>query len=168
MSVSPAVRAAWEANTRVNGVLLAHLTPEMLEAQTPGGGYTVARHLAHVINTVQYWGSLRDKARFEALPSAILARNEATGDVSVEHDLARIAEVWRETGATALDAAASEPEGTTLPPGEWESPHATPDAFLIHMMVHDAHHRGQMLLALKTNGHSLPDEDAVWGPWRGE
>ena len=83
MSVSSSVREAWEANTRVNGVLLAHLTPEMLEAQTPGGGYTVARHLAHIINTVQYWGSLRDKARFEALPSAIREYDEATGHVEI-------------------------------------------------------------------------------------
>lgn len=168
MSVSPAVRDAWTSNVRVNRVLLDHLTPEMLEAQTPGGGYTVARHLAHIINTVQYWGSLRDKDRFEALPSAVLNYDEATGNVEVEKDLGRIGSVQRETEETALDAATIEPEGVALPPGEWESPHATADAYLIHMMVHDAHHRGQILLALKTNGHLLPDEDAMWGPWRGE
>jgi hypothetical protein len=38
MSASPPVREAWQANVRVNQVLLEHLTPEMLEAQTPGGG----------------------------------------------------------------------------------------------------------------------------------
>ena len=168
MSVSPSVRDAWEANARVNRVLLTHLTPEMLGAQTPGGGYTVARHLAHIINTVQYWGSLRDKDRFEALPSAVISYDEATGNVEVEKDLGRIGAVQQETAATALDAATTEPEGVSLPPGEWESPHATPDSYLIHMMVHDAHHRGQILLALKTNGYPLPDEDAMWGPWRGE
>lgn len=167
MSVSPSVREAWRANARVNDVLLTHLTPEMLAAGTPGGGYTVARHVAHILNTVQYWGSLRDE-RLGALPSPIREYDEATGRVEVEMDLARLLDIKRQTETTALAAAEAEPDGAALPPGEWESPHATPDAYLIHMMVHDAHHRGQILLALKTSGFRLPDEDAVWGPWRGE
>lgn len=167
MSVSPSVREAWGANARVNNVILAHLAPEMLDAQTPGGGYTVARHVAHIINTVQYWGSLRDK-RLGALQSPVLEYDESTGKVTVETDLTRLADIKRQTETTALDVAETESDGAALPPGEWESPHATPDAYLIHMMVHDAHHRGQILLALKTNGFPLPDEDAVWGPWRGE
>ncbi|MEM6431914.1 MAG: DinB family protein [Deinococcota bacterium] len=36
----------------------------------------------------------------------------------------------------------------------------------MHMMVHDAHHRGQILLALKTSGHTLPDEGSFWMPWK--
>jgi uncharacterized damage-inducible protein DinB len=168
MSVSPTVRDAWEANARVNGVLLEHLTPEMLEAQTPGGGDTVAQHLAHILNTVQYWGSLRDEPRFKALPNPIRAYDEATETITPETDLERLADIKRQTEETALNVAELEPDDAALPPGEWESPHATSDSYLIHMMVHDAHHRGQMLLALKTAGHPLPDEDAMWGPWRGE
>ena len=168
MSISPAVRDAWAANVRVNEVLLAHLTPEMLAAQTPGGGYTVAQQLAHIISSTQYWGWLRDKARFEALPDPVLERDEEKGIFVVETDLARLLESQRQTETTALEVTESEADGVTLPPGQWESSHATPDAFLIHMMVHDAHHRGQILLALKTSGQPLPAEDALWGPWRGE
>lgn len=168
MSVSPSVRGAWAANARVNEVLLAHLTPEMLAAQTPGGGYTVAQHVAHMINTVQYWGSLRDEARFEALPSPINEYDEAKGVFTPETDLARLTDIKRQTEEEALDVSEGEADGTELLPGKWESPHATAEGYLIHMMVHDAHHRGQILLALKTAGHPLPDEDAVWGPWHGE
>jgi uncharacterized damage-inducible protein DinB len=32
------------------------------------------------------------------------------------------------------------------------------------MIIHDAHHRGQILLALKTAGHPLPNEDIFWNP----
>lgn len=167
MSVSPTVREAWQANIRVNQVLLDHLTPKMMDAQTPGGGYTVAQHLAHFIGTTKYWGSLRDKARFGALPDPFLEYGE-NGNFVPETDLARLGDIKRQTETTALDVAEAEADETELPPGKWESPHATPDAYLIHMMVHDAHHRGQILLALKTGGHALPDEDAMWGPWRGE
>lgn len=70
----------------------------------------------------------------------------------------------RETYEAVLGAAqAATQKGATA----YGESHDSPDAFLIHMMVHDAHHRGQILLALKTAGHPLPDEDAVWGPWRG-
>lgn len=167
MSVSATVREAWRANARVNRVLLSHLAPEMMAARTPGGGYTVAEHLAHMIACTQYWGSLRDRERFEALPDPALERRE-DGSVVPETDLARLGEIWRQTEATALEVSEAEPEGAELPPGRWESPHTTPDAYLIHMMVHDAHHRGQVLLALKAAGFALPDEDLVWGPWRGE
>ncbi|WP_232472200.1 DinB family protein [Deinococcus sp. DB0503] len=46
--------------------------------------------------------------------------------------------------------------------------HPSPAQFLLHMLTHDAHHRGQALLALKVNSFPLPGEDALWGPLRGE
>ena len=41
--VSESVKKAWQANGKVNAVLLEHLTPEMLSARMPGGGYTLER-----------------------------------------------------------------------------------------------------------------------------
>ena len=161
MSTSPSVRKAWAANGRVNGALLAHLTPAMMAAQTPGGGYTVAQHLAEFIGTTQYWGARFDKARFEALPDPVLEYHPDTGVFVPETDLARLADTKRQTETAALEAA----EAAT---DMGASPHSSPDAYLIHMMVHDAHHRGQVLLALKTNGYPLPDEHLMWGPWKDE
>jgi uncharacterized damage-inducible protein DinB len=34
------------------------------------------------------------------------------------------------------------------------------------MTMHDAHHRGQILLALKSEGFPLPDENKLWSPLR--
>lgn len=161
MSVSPSVRHAWAANGRVNGALLAHLTPEMLGAQTPGGGYTVAQHLAEILGTPQFWGARFDKDRMAGLPDPVLEYDPDTGVFTAETDLSRLADIKRQTEAAALGAA----EAAANMAG---SPHATPDAYLIHMMVHDAHHRGQVMLALKTNGHPLPDETKMWGPWKDE
>lgn len=144
--------------------LLEHLTPEMLDARTPGGGYSVARHLAHIVSSTKYWGSRLDK-NLGGLPNLFTVREDLDEDdpqaYISETDLARIREVLLETAAAAQEAAANAPEGFT-----GELPHSSPDTFLIHMMVHDAHHRGQILLALKTSGYPLPDEDLIWGPWK--
>lgn len=159
------VQTAWQANLKVNMALLEHLTPEMLGARTPGGGYSVAQHLAEIVGTTKYWGSRLDEARLGGLPDLYTIREDLDeGDIEAfvpETDLARIREVLLETAAAAQEAAANAPAGFT-----GDLPHSSPDAFLIHMMVHDAHHRGQVLLALKTSGHPLPDEDAMWVPWK--
>jgi uncharacterized damage-inducible protein DinB len=159
------VQDAWNANLEVNLVLLEHLTPEMLEARTPGGGFSVAQHLAHLVGTTKYWGSRFD-VRLKALPRLFTVREELPEDdleaFVPETDLTRIREVLTVTARAAQGASREAPTGDA-----GEPPHASADAFLLHMMVHDAHHRGQILLALKTAGYTLPDEDALWGPWRG-
>ncbi len=158
MMISETLREAWRANSRVNAALLEHLTPEMVHAPTPGGGYTVAQHLAEITGNVKYWGRRLDEARLGGLPD--LYDPEADGFVA-ETDLTRIREVVAQTYDTALEAAEAAKDKGKLP-------HPSVEAYLLHMMVHDAHHRGQILLALKTSGHPLPDEDLLWGPWRGE
>ncbi|WP_045234389.1 DinB family protein [Deinococcus pimensis] len=150
--------AVWQANARVNEILLDHLTPGMLTARTPGGGFTVAEHLAHMANVTRYWGSLRGEGAMTDLPSL---HDEATG--TTETDLARIRDAYARTRDAAWQAAFMTDGG----PNEWgEGPHASPTAFVGHMLIHDAHHRGQVLLALKTNGHALPDEEQLWTPLR--
>lgn len=159
MAISSSVQTAWDRNLEVNRALIHHLTAEMLAAQTPGGGYSVAQHLSHIVGVVKFWGTLLDPARLSALPdlpgpdSAILTEGP-------EADPTHILEVLEATAEAALAAAEARPQGSD------ELPHADADAYLIHMIAHDAHHRGQVLLALKTSGHPLPDEEGLWSPWR--
>ncbi len=136
----------------------------MLDACTPGGGYTAAQHLSHLVGSVKYWGSKLDDAHLGGLPDLTVHKNPSENDPDAfvpETDLKRIRAVFVETAEAARDAVKNAPEGFT-----GELPHASTDAFLIHMMVHDAHHRGQLLLALKTSGYALPDEDSRWTPWK--
>lgn len=76
---TPVTQDAWRANLKMNGVLLEHLTPEMLDARTPGGGYSVAQYLAHTTQVVTYWGWLRGGS-FDDLPKRYCDCNPATQD----------------------------------------------------------------------------------------
>lgn len=146
-------------NVRVNDVLCAHLTPEMMGAVTPGGGMTVAQHLAHMAGVTREWLSQLDEGAAAPLP--ILYDDTREDAFVAQEDPGRAAEVLRAVWGSALETALNA-EGTG------QLPHPSTAQFVTHMLIHDAHHRGQVLLALKVNGHSRPDEDAMWGPLRGE
>lgn len=167
MPLSPVVAQAWDADRRVTQALLEHLTPAMLDARTPGGGMTVAEHLAHVVGSTKYWGMELAPDPLGTLPDLVAddghpGDGRPAGAPAVEHDLAVIRAVYADTSAAARSTVDAAPAG-----GRGSLPHPSGEAYLIHMMVHAAHHRGQILLALKTNGFALPDEDALWSPWKG-
>ena len=153
------VTLAWNANAAINDIFLKHLTPAMLEATTPGGGYTVAQHLAHMVECLKSWASNLEVSAVNDLPDLYSNYDPATGRFDAEQNLERIHAVMKATRDTVLTTALNAKDPGNLP-------HATVGKFLIHMMTHDAHHRGQILLALKTNGHALPDEESMWLPWR--
>jgi uncharacterized damage-inducible protein DinB len=157
--MNPEILHAWTTNQAVNEVLLAHLTPEMLESSTPGGGYTVAQHLAHMVECTKGWGMQLEPSLLANLPDLYSNYDPNTGNFDAEMDLARIGAVMRETRQKLLETAQSASSNGNLP-------HASPSQLLFHMAIHDAHHRGQILLALKNEGFPLPEDAALWLPLR--
>ncbi|AFZ68134.1 hypothetical protein Deipe_2669 [Deinococcus peraridilitoris DSM 19664] len=153
---SGTLNLVWRTNAEVNDRLLAHLTPEMLPAVTPGGGFLVAQHLAHMAEVTKCWTSLLDQDAVRDVPD--LYETQAQEFVA-ETDLSR---TWEVLGRTrnATWQALQEARGVG------NLPHAPTAQFLTHLLVHDAHHRGQILLALKVSGHPLPADEALWAPWR--
>ncbi len=157
--ISPEIAFAWNTNNAVNAVLLEHLTPEMLEAGTPGGGYTVAQHLAHMVECTKGWGMQLGDSELKNLPDLYSNYDDETGHFDAEMNLGRIKSVMKQTRDLVLKTAQNAV-------GKGKLPHSSPAQFLMHMSIHDAHHRGQILLALKAEGFALPDENSLWMPLR--
>ena len=157
--ISPEIEFAWNTNNAVNAVLLEHLTPEMLEAGTPGGGYSVAQHLAHMVECTKGWGMQLEESELKNLPDLYFNYNMDTGDFDAEMNLERIKTIMTQTENVVLEVAKKAI-------GKGKLPHSSPAQFLMHMAMHDAHHRGQILLALKAEGFALPDENSLWMPLR--
>mgnify|MGYP001173882292 CR=1 FL=1 len=160
MAISTPVRELWEANNKVNANLLNHLTQDMMHARTPGGGMSVADHLAELTGTTEFWVSRLAGDRLRETPRTYeIVDDEVIAFTDVE--------LFRErmplSRAAVFEAADAVGDGET-----GDVPHTSADAVLLHMIVHDSHHRGQLLLALKTNGFGLPPEEAMWLPWRNE
>jgi uncharacterized damage-inducible protein DinB len=154
------ISKAWAANNAINDTLLAHLSsPTMLEAVTPGGGYSVAQHLAHMTECIKGWGMELESSGLKDLPDLYSNYDNNTGMFDAETNSDRIKSVMNQTRDAALEMAQHATSTGKLP-------HGSVDGFLIHMLVHEAHHRGQILIALKTAGHALPVEEAMWLPWR--
>ncbi len=155
MAVSQLVKEAWQINDEMNKVLLEHLTPEMLTIQTPDKTWSVAGYLAHLAGSKKWWGTHVNKQEVDKLPDLF----EKTGENYVaEKDSGRIKEVFEQTSKMLLETAERTDTKGTLP-------YASIDLYLIHIIVHDAHHRGQILLALRSAGYTPPDEDTFWGGW---
>ncbi len=155
MSINSMVREAWLANNKVNKVFLEHLTPEMLSIQTPAGGYTIAQHLADMSNAAKYWLSKLENANINAIGNLY---DENAEEFIAEMNLERIRQVFQETTDVILKELDNADASQLV--------HKSIESYMIHMLVHDAHHRGQILVTLKVAGHNIPEEDAVWMPWK--
>lgn len=155
MVISECVREAWQISEGMNKVLLEYLTPEMLTVRTPSEDWSVAGYLAHLAASKKWWGTYLDEEQVGRLPDLY---DETTGKIVSETNLARIKDVFKQTSKTIL-------ETVERADTKGKSPYSSIDVYLIHQTVHDAHHRGQILLTLRTAGYTPPNNNDFWGGW---
>ena len=155
MSISQLVKDTWQINDGMNEVLLEHLTPDMLSLKTPDKNWSVAGYLAHLAGSKKWWASHINKEDVASLPDLY---QEIEGSFVAEKDVEKIKAVFAETSKTLLESAERATNKGALP-------YVSIDHYLIHMTMHDAHHRGQILLLLRSAGYAPPDEDTFWGGW---
>ena len=156
---------AFDRNAEVNAALLAALTDADLQVPDGRGGWTVGKHLGHLAEFRSGWLSYIAPAHAEGIPSVI--EGGETDFVLTVSTVAELAEAFR-----AGDAAARAAVLESLDAGRsFERVYTShPAAFLLHTVVHDAHHRGQVLASLRAAGRTQAwldaVDDATWSVWR--
>lgn len=131
----------WRISSRINLYLLGAISEEALNDVPPTKGRSVGKIFAHVHNVRLMW-----------LASA--AEDLMEGLTKFEPDAA----VDLETLRSALEASADAVEvllARGLETGKIKGFKPHPLAFLGYLTAHEAHHRGQIMLALKANGHMV-------------
>jgi uncharacterized damage-inducible protein DinB len=155
MLVSQIVKDTWHINDGMNKVLLEYLTPETVKVEAPDKNWSIAAYLAHLASSKKWWISHINKEQAELLPSLF----HKTKDTFVaETNLEKIKDVFEQVSKTMLETAERADDKGILP-------YDSVDLYLIHMTTHDAHHRGQILLTLRTAGYRPPSDDDFWGGW---
>jgi len=141
----------WQIHNRINLYLLAAVAPEALGSVAASKGRSVGEQFAHLHNVRLMW---LKAARPELLAGLAKIEKEAAGES------ARLQEALEASGAAVAEllrhAAANGGMVKGFKPHVW--------AFLGYLVSHESHHRGQIALTLKLNGHAL-DKKVGYGLW---
>ena len=152
------MQETYAVNERMNQLLLEHLDPRAWRAQPPGSkGRTIAAIFAHVHNIRCKW--LRLSAPHLKRPPQ-LDRARCTQQ-QTKDAFAQSAALCSQMLAEALA-----PEGRIkkFQRDSWFSPWPPGVAMFAYMIVHEAHHRGQVCMLAHQLGFRLPDK-AGYGIW---
>jgi uncharacterized damage-inducible protein DinB len=153
------MQETFAVNQRINQLLLEQLDPQAWRAQLPGcKGRTIAAIFAHVHNVRCKW--LRLSAPHLKSPRR-LDRTRSTQQ-QAKQALSQSAALCSQMLAEALA-----PQGRVkqfLRDG-WAQPWSPGVAMLAYMIVHEAHHRGQVCMLAHQLGFRLPDRitSQMWG-----
>lgn len=149
--IAVALLRAYSASARVNEYLVERLDPSLWRAKPPGPKMrTIAALVAHIHNC----------------GLAYIRRAGPGGAVPADLDRFRVTQAAAVRALTAKRRAVQAVLGPALRRGGrvGGSPH-DPVRFLTYYMVHDGHHRGQMLLQARLLGHPI-SVNTMSGMWQ--
>lgn len=152
----------YAVNERINQLILEHLDPRAWRAKPPGKNTrTIAAIFTHMHNVRRKW--LRLSAPHLKLP-AQLDRSRST-QRQARAALKESARLCSQMLAEALDPQAVRVK-QFLRDG-WARPWPAGAAMVAYMIVHEAHHRGQVCMLAHQMGFRLPAR-AGYGMWTWE
>ncbi len=155
---------AFARNARVNRALLATLDMPILEYDDGTGGFSIGQHLADIVSFRREWLSRVSPEHAERVPEAI--------DMGATTWLAAKSVAELQASFEAGDAAITEAVSSAVTEGRsFEGAYEShPAQIMVHCLVHDAHHRGQIMALLRQSGRGAEErerlEQEIWAIWR--
>lgn len=140
----------WEIHQKMNRLLIEEIGEAHLADASLAKGRTVGEQLAHLHNVRLMW--------LKAASPELLAgqqKFEKGQGVTKQSLLTELDKSGRAIASLLED-------GFTTGRIKGFKPH--PEAFLGYLIAHESHHRGQVILILKENGH-LPGKKVLYGLW---
>ncbi len=143
---------AWRTNHRITLYLIDHIGDDgMSSTLSKHGGRDVAGQFAHMHN-VRVW-HLQKRAKDLATPLATFETKVSPGKAELKEALSASSSAVESFLAGVLSG---EPRRRGFKKGIFTT--------LGYFIAHESHHRGSILLTLKTSGHSL-DRKAAYAIW---
>lgn len=141
----------WAINNRINLYLLDAIPQEHLGDVLSSKGRDVGKQFAHIHNVRLMWLK-------SALPAELERLTKIDTDQPIDKEMlnASLLASGESIGRLLVDAAAN---GGRV---KGFKPHLT--AFVGYLSAHEAHHRSQIIIALKQSGHPL-DKKVLYGIW---
>lgn len=155
---------AFDRNARVNRAVLATLDMALLDVEDGVGGFSIGQHLADVVSFRRSWLSKVAPEYAQRVPDPI--------DMHAPTWLAATSIAELQASFDAGDAAVREAVVDAVAAGRrFEAAYVShPAQLMVHCIVHDAHHRGQIMALLRQAGRSEVErerlEEATWPIWR--
>jgi len=139
----------WQINNRIDLYLLDAIPEEQLADSLVSKGRDVGKQFGHIHNVRLMWLKV-------AAPDLNVKQTKIEDEINKKLLKTRLTESGE--AIAELLSRAVESGGKV----KGFKPHVT--AFLGYMLAHDAHHRSQIILALKQSGHKI-DQKIGYGIW---
>ncbi|MFN2501997.1 MAG: DinB family protein [Pyrinomonadaceae bacterium] len=141
----------WQINNRINLYLLDAVDGGQLASRLSSLGRTAGEQFAHIHNVRLMWLKA-------APPEALSSVSKIEKERSLDKELLHSSLTQSGIAIEKLMVSAAENGGKV----KGFKPHVT--AFLGYLIAHDAHHRSQIIIALKQSGYQL-DKKVLYGIW---
>lgn len=165
MSGIDLVLESFARNGRVNRAVLATLEMSELEIDDGAGGWNIGQLLAEMAEFRYGWLKRVSPRHAESVPS--VADGDETDFWLTVKSIDELQEGFDASDAAVREAVVSAVNEGRKFQGAYES---HPSHFLQHAIVHDSHHRGQIMTLLRQAGRSAEAreqlEQETWAIWR--
>jgi uncharacterized damage-inducible protein DinB len=160
-SLRDSLIATYAINDSMNQLLLGRLDPRAWRVRLPGGGSregrTIAAIFAHLHNCRLVW--LKNSAPYLKCPAPLdparctMKQAAAAHRKSAAQCLRMLRDALEETPQRRLEKFSR---------GNWVPTWEAGGAMYCYMFLHEAHHRGQILMLAHQLGYRLPQYPGIW------